>query len=405
MKKKTRTKKGEIPQILHHKQKNLAYIIIKGKKYYLGKYGSKEAETKRLRVWADHLSGSLPEEEREREIVKNANIQILVSRFLLDAKTLYQKNDRPTSTLRAYIDSAKLIAKKYGVMPVNKFGPVRLKKIRQKLIDSGKLCRNTINARIGDIVRIFRWGVENELVEPKTWHQLQAIKNLRAGHPGTFDHPQVKQALIEDVLKTIESAHPVLGDMIMVQLLGGMRPQEVRLLRFCDIDTTDDIWIYFPHEHKTEHHDKTRAIPLIPEAQNILNKYQNNDANEYIFSPKKALKIISKIKREKRKSKVQPSQRGRRKGRKARKPIKDHYTRDSYLHAVKRAAARAGVPIWSPNQLRHTRATDVDSSQGIAAAQALLGHSSPEITKVYLDPDVKKKEQIERVKEIARKMI
>ena len=43
------------------------------------------------------------------------------------------------------------------------FSPKALKAVRQSLVESG-LCRRTVNQRIGQIVRVFRFAVENELV-------------------------------------------------------------------------------------------------------------------------------------------------------------------------------------------------------------------------------------------------
>lgn len=404
--KQTRTKKGEIPRILHHKQKDLAYIILDGRKRYLGKFGSAEAEIKRLRIWADHLAGNDDDAGSRKNVKNSITVAILVKKFLEEAKTIYQKNGRSTGTYERFEITVAPLLKHFGLTPADQFGPLSLKKLRERMVDSGKLCRETINSRIDGIRQIFRWGVENELIEAETWKKLTAVVALKPGKTTAIDHPPVPQVSLESVLRTIQAAHSVLGDMIRVQLLAGMRPQEVRLMRPSDIDRTDDIWVYIPLEHKTEHRGKLRAVPIIPDAQEILTKYLETASPEsYLFSPKMAMQIVSREKRASRKSKVQPSQQGRRKGRSAGKPIREHYTKDAYLTAVKRAAKRAGVPDWSPNQLRHTRATDVEASLGMEAAQILLGHSSPEVTKIYLDPDAKKKEQIEKVKEIARKII
>src|SRR5438067_149 len=40
------------------------------------------------------------------------------------------------------------------------------------------------------------------------------------------------------------------------------------------------------------------------------------------------------------------------------------YTRHSYRIAVQWACVRAGVPVWSPNHLRHTRATQIRAAFG-----------------------------------------
>ena len=43
---------------------------------------------------------------------------------------------------------------------------------------------------------------------------------------------------------------------------------------------------------------------------------------------------------------------------------------------------------WHPNRIRHSRATEIQRSHGIEAAQAALGHSSLDMTQVYIDKNV-----------------
>lgn len=63
------------------------------------------------------------------------------------------------------------------------------------------------------------------------------------------------------------------------------------------------------------------------------------------------------------------------------------YAVTSYAHAVKRAALKAGVAHWHPNQLRHTFATQVRKQHGLEAAQVLLGHARADVTQVYAERD------------------
>lgn len=82
------------------------------------------------------------------------------------------------------------------------------------------------------------------------------------------------------------------------------------------------------------------------------------------------------------------------------------YSTLSYDRAVKRACRNA-FPApkglgkrelkaweknnhWSPNQLRHSLATEVrkfDSKKGLEAASVLLGHSDLETTQIYAEAD------------------
>jgi integrase len=72
----------------------------------------------------------------------------------------------------------------------------------------------------------------------------------------------------------------------------------------------------------------------------------------------------------------------------------DRYTNHSYAHAIQRACERAGVPVWSPNQLRHNAATRIRAAYGIEAARIILGHSSAVTSEIYAEIDREKAKEI-----------
>jgi integrase len=55
---------------------------------------------------------------------------------------------------------------------------------------------------------------------------------------------------------------------------------------------------------------------------------------------------------------------------------------------IAKACARAGVPHWHPNQLRHNFATLARRQFGSEAAQVVLGHSRADMTQVYAERDL-----------------
>jgi integrase len=55
--------------------------------------------------------------------------------------------------------------------------------------------------------------------------------------------------------------------MVRVQLLLACRPGELISMRPRDIDRSRPVWIYRPESHKTQHHGKSRIIPIGPRAQ------------------------------------------------------------------------------------------------------------------------------------------
>ena len=391
-------KKTSIPVPRLHKPSGRSRIYVNGTYIYLGPWGSVEADREYRRILAEMLTPC-------SSGVTEFTVSEVVAVFLEWAEGNYRHpNGESTGSFERYVVVVRPLVLLYGDSAVSKFGPLALKAVREDMIRSG-LARNTINTRITLIKTLFKWGVENEMVPVAVYQALMTVRGLAEGKSAAKERPPVPQVELDDVLKTVAVAHKTLADMIRVQLLAGMRPKEVRLMRACDIDKSDDIWVYMPHTHKTQHKGKYRPIPILPESQAILMPYlidKEERPDEYLFQPGDAVRQINFERRAVRKSKVQPSQRNRKKGRKF--PFRECYTKDAYYTAVNRAAERAGVPHWSPNQLRHTKATEVEKMLGIEAARVLLGHASVETTKIYLDPNVKLKEQIEAVKELARKL-
>ena len=110
------------------------------------------------------------------------------------------------------------------------------------------------------------------------------------------------------------------------------------------VEKRGKIWAYRPGNHKNKHRNKPRVIVFGPRAQAILAKYEGDG---YVFSPRQTV--------------------GR--------SVGERWKVEAYQRAVSRAAERADVPHWSPNQLRHTCATEIRRRFGIDAASAVLGHT------------------------------
>ena len=74
----------------------------------------------------------------------------------------------------------------------------------------------------------------------------------------------------------------------------------------------------------------------------------------------------------------------------------DSYTTSSYRRAIVRACERAGIPRWTPNQLRHSRATELRRKYGLEAVQTVLGHAQADVTQVYAERDFELAKRIMR---------
>jgi hypothetical protein len=51
---------------------------------------------------------------------------------------------------------------------------------------------------------------------------------------------------------------------------------------------------------------------------------------------------------------------------------------------------------WSPNRLRHTKATEIRKQFGLEAAQVILGHAAADVTQVYAERDAEKAREVAR---------
>ena len=197
---------------------------------------------------------------------------------------------------------------------------------------------------------------------------------------------------------TLPHMPPIVADMVQLQRLSGMRPEEVCMIRPVDIDRSGDVWSYVPRTHKMEHKDRQRKIYFGPQAQAILTPYLLRGEDQVCFVPK-------------------------RKG-------ADEYSTRSYRDAIHRAgditfptpsplAKRPKETLakwnerltdnqkkeiaewqsqhrWSPNQLRHAAATEIRKRFGLEAAQVTLGHSNANITQIYAERDSAKAIEVMR---------
>ncbi len=77
----------------------------------------------------------------------------------------------------------------------------------------------------------------------------------------------------------------VVANMVRLQQLTGMRPNEVCIVRPCDVDRSTEVWSYRPTSHKTEHHGRDRVIFIGPQGQAILRPYLLRAGEAHCFSP------------------------------------------------------------------------------------------------------------------------
>jgi integrase len=234
--------------------------------------------------------------------------------------------------------------------------------------------------------------VSYELIPSSVYEALRTVAGLRFGRSEARETEPIRPVPRELVDATLPHVAPQIEAMIQLQLLAGMRPCEVVLMRACDIDMTGEIWIYEPHDHKNRWRGQSRQLPLGPKAQEILRPFLKLETDAYLFSPADAEERRNDERRANRKSPMTPSQAKRRPKNGPKRAKRDRYDTASYRRAIEYGIKKANkkqeddqIPKWFPLQLRHTRATEIRKQFGIEAAQVVLGHARADVTQVYAE--------------------
>lgn len=328
---------------------------------------------------------------------------------------------KATSELREHQLVIRALREQYGDTTAAEFGPLMLKAVRQSWVIGG-LSRSECNRRTNIARRIFRWAVAEELVPGTMLAALDAVEGLKRGRTVARETKPVGPVDDARVDATIPHMNRVVAGLVEFQRLTGCRPGEACLLRRSEIDTGGKVWLFRPGRHKTAHKDKSRVIPIGPKAQELIRPFLTPDLDAYLFSPAVA---VAELHAERTKNRETPRFKShmlrnqRKRAKRPRRAPADHYTAESYSHAVARACDRAN-PLpkklaqrdgetyrqwwgrltegekaavkahwkahrWHPNQLRHSFATKVRRAHGLEAAQVLLGHAKADVTQVYAE--------------------
>lgn len=409
----------------------LAFVVIAGKRHYLGDYGTPQSLEAYHRLMAEiAASAGIPPADP-----KTLTIVELAERFVAWSQGYYRKHGHQTAEVANILLAIGPLVKLYGHQPAAEFGPRALKAVRQTWLDR-RATRKYINRHVDRIKRMFKWAVAEELVPPGAYHALQAVAGLKYGRSDAIETAPVRpvpEELIDPVKQVVSRQVAAIIDL---QLLTGGRPSEILTMRPIDIDMSGEVWIYRPTSHKTEHHGHDRNILLGPRAKKVVEPFLiNRPVNAYLFSPEEA---ENERMAQRTAMRITPRNEGGGKGRRpGRGPRKfmDRYDRTSYARAIARGCELAfplpeplQPPIlargkrmalkdyfmiappekveaimqwrqehhWHPHQLRHNYATMIRKKHGLEAAQILLGHSKADVTQIYAERDLSKAMEIAR---------
>lgn len=368
-----------LPTYRKHSSGN-ARVTIRGRDYLLGPYGSRESKAKYRELLQNYLN-SKPE---QKPVKGDGTIGGCLAAYLDHAKLYYaggKEYDQMVCALTPIEDLADVRA--------DEFGPKLFKEIRQGWVDRKEISRQYVNKVMARVRHWVKWCVSEELMPSSAAHAISCVEPLKAGRTDLREARPVKP--VDDALvnAAIAKMPPVLADMVRLQRLTAARPGEICAITPAMIDRSNTVWEIHFEKHKNAWRGKDRVIYVGKAGQAILKKYLDRAPDACCFSPREAHEQRRAIKAAAR---VTPPNQGNRRGYtdRARKGLKSYevaesYTTATYGRAIKYACKQAEVESWAPNQLRHTRSTEIRKTHGLEASQVILGHSKCDVTQVYAE--------------------
>lgn len=366
-----------------------AFVEHQTQRTYLGIWGTPESK----RAYR-HFLLTIFEEPVQIVVPARAKIAEVCLQYLDWAETYYQIDGVPSQEFLNVRSALGDFVDLFGNRPASELGPRLILKLQDALVEAD-YARTTINGRVSRVKRALRWCASREIIPGSVAESIWTVDGLHKGRTRAREPKPVKPVPAEVVAATLPFLSPIVAAMVQVQYLCGMRPQDVCAMRLMDIDRSSSIWIYRPESHKNTWRGKELIKAVPPAAQQLLEPFLDRADDVYLFSPRESIawwnqqrsrktrQFPCEIRAVEKRKKLTMKRRGGR-------PLSSRYSTCSYgksiVVAVEKAnKAGASVPVWHPNQLRHSIATKLRKLLGQQAAQAWLGHAKIDTTALYAE--------------------
>lgn len=418
-----------VPPYRHHRPRGLGYIRCRevfgnyNRHYFPGAFNSPESVAAYRAFLEKHFSFALDSHKDQ-----DPSVLHLVDRYLDFANVYYGGGShyKHALVMVACLRDTLIGDRRAIDLEVKEFTPKALKAIQRHMASRkagpepkpGKPDKRTktwsrthVNAQIARIVRMFRWGVGEELVPPSVLGALREVPGLRKGRGEARETAKVKPVDWDLVLPVLKHLTPVLAAMVDLQWWTGMRSSNICTMRPGDIKRDGEVWEYRPRQHKTQHHDHDLVVMLGPRAQKIIAPFLDRADKSFLFSPRESEVFRRAAARKARETSVQPSQQNRRLAA-PRKSPGEKYDAASYRRAIKYAITKANEELeeriakgeqleqinWHPHRLRHTRGTEVRKRYQLEGTRVALGQATVSAAEIYAEQD------LDLARKIAREM-
>ena len=236
-----------IPKYRKHSNRNYAIVEHQGERHRLpGKFNSPES----LAAYAVFIK-ELGSVGLNAELTSRATIGELIVAYLDHAMANYSRKEY--LHCKAALDR---VSYRFADLPASQFGPVAAGKVRDLMIygdaeaEFGPWARKHINLQMGRVRRMFRWASSTEAIPASVWHSLKALEPLKKGRSAAKETDKVHPVDFEEVNRLVPFCSPTLVAMLGVQMLTGMRSENVCLIRGSDIDRSGNVWRMFRRSTK-----------------------------------------------------------------------------------------------------------------------------------------------------------
>jgi hypothetical protein len=169
------SKRASVPSYRRHKQSGQAVVTLAdglGGRHdvLLGKHGTVASRMAYARVIAEWEAAGR-RLAQPVAVIADLTVNEMLAAYVGHAEGYYLKNGEPTSQLDRVKRSIKPVRELYGLTSASNFGPLALKAVRERMVQSG-WTRGYVNNCVGCVKRAFKWGVENELIPGAVLHAL-----------------------------------------------------------------------------------------------------------------------------------------------------------------------------------------------------------------------------------------
>lgn len=227
------------------------------------------AEREAWRLWQRAADGLRPEPSGRRQ-----RLDRLIEDYLPTVEQAYKsaRTGRPSPHARLFRQILTQLHDSHGKRPAEAVNGQFLQSFVESRIRAG-LKRGTINKHLMVLRQFYAWLLASGHIDATTEAAVARFPKLQAGRTRAAESSPVMPADIEAVRAMLDELTPTVRDMVLVQYICSMRPDEVCQMTPANIDTRDvDIWMYEPTHSKTAYRKKLRIVAILPEARAIIER-------------------------------------------------------------------------------------------------------------------------------------